>query len=183
MSASAHRGVMTGSRLARRTNSGEPLATLPRIPRSGFAHVLVLGGNDEQRDFVARTYHAESPVRQGPFVRVDCRADEPRLEAALRCWLSCSNARSAENPLRAVERGTLFLDHIESLSAGAQRRLLEFVRCIADGSCPSWAGRLTTGSSVALDDGVSGGDFSPPLFDCLDKVRVALGVSSPGVAA
>jgi hypothetical protein len=77
----------------------------------------------------------------------------------------------------------LFLDFIEFLGADTQRQLLAFVRGIADGACHTWAGRLTSGSAESLDEVADGGKLLPTLFDCLDKVRVSLGVSSAGEAA
>lgn len=166
--------------MERWTVRGPLPSTLLRLHRHSFMHVLVMGGSDERRAAVALAFHRESPLRAGPFVRVDCAQEEPLLEAALDCWLSAVARHAAGNPLLAAERGTLFLDRVDGLGVAAQRRLLAFLRAVGSGACPSWAGRITAGSPNPVEEAVVGGRFLPALFDCLDKVRVVLGVARSG---
>jgi len=155
--------------------SGPRPSALLRLHRHSLAHVLVMGGTAERRAAMARAFHVESPLRAGPFLCVDCGHDEPAVQRAIRCWLSSIDRHSSDNPLRASERGTLFLDRIEELSEETQRLLLALVRAHASGVSDAWAGRLATGSAVELERAVAGGRFLSSLFDCLDKVRIVLG--------
>lgn len=153
-------------------------STLLRMHRDDRTHVLVTGGTAERRAAVARAFHDESPVCSGPLLIVDCRTQAVRLDEALDCWLSILLRDSPDNPLRPAERGTLFLDHVDSLSALQQRRVLAFARALSDGALAHWAGRLTTGSAHPLEAAVANGRLMPELFDCLDQIRIALAPSS-----
>ncbi len=146
--------------------------------RDDRTHLLLTGGTAVRRATVARAFHDESPVRCGPLLSVDCSTDAGRLDEALTCWLSVLRRDSPQNPLRAAERGTLFLDHIDLLEPPTQRRVLAFARALGDGALALWAGRLTTGSAIALEGAVARGGFLPELFDCLDQVRISLAPAS-----
>lgn len=154
-------------------------STLLRMHRDDRTHVLVTGGTASRRAAVARAFHDESPVRSGPLFILDCSRDTTRLDEALACWLSVVRRDSPDNPLRAVERGTLFLDQIDQLDHRLQRRLLGFACALSDGTLAQWAGRLTTGSTRTLEEAVAGGRLLPALFDCLDQVRIALAPVHP----
>ena len=61
-----------------------PGPVLPR--RRTLTNVLIIGGTSGQREQVARTFHRESPLSGGPFVREDCVADQEPLRLALQAW-------------------------------------------------------------------------------------------------
>ncbi len=153
-------------------------STLLRMHRDDRTHVLVTGGTAERRAAVARAFHDQSPVCSGPLLVVDCSTQAARLDEALDCWLSILHRDSPDNPLRAAELGTLFLDHVETLAPLQQRRLLAFARALSDGALAHWAGRLTTGCTHPLEGAGAGGSLLPELFDCLDQVRITLAPSS-----
>lgn len=138
---------------------------------------MVVGGTADRRDQVARAFHRESPLHDGPFVNVDCGQEEERLRSALQGWLE-PGAAAEPNPYRAAERGTLYLDQVERLSADSQRLLLVLARRlgggpITGGDAPC-AGRLVTGNPNGLAEAVAAGRFMPELLDALDRVRVQL---------
>jgi two-component system C4-dicarboxylate transport response regulator DctD len=154
-----------------------PPTQLIHLHRLDLLTVLVLGGRDAARREIAYRFHAASVVRRGPFVAVHCGRDEAQLQCALEAWTS-GRSVSAISPLLAAERGTLFLDAIESLSSDLQRLLLVFVhRCIeplpGETSAP-WIGRLVAGNSELLSSAVARGRFLPALYDSIDKIRVDL---------
>ena len=163
-----------------------PHAGLLRLHRRSLINVLVMGASALDREQVARAFHHESPLRSGPFVRVDCATDEERLCRALHCWMSGA-FDSSNSSLMVAERGTLFLENIDKLSSRAQRLLLTFVshyagsRQFTDGV--SWGGRLVVGSEVHLGDQVIEARFLEPLYDCLDKARIELEDSWQGGVA
>jgi len=136
-----------------------------------------------QRDRVARTFHNESPLRAGPFVSVDCGADQDRLRQALRAWTS-SGSSSPTNPFQDAEEGTLYLERVEDMPPDTQPFLLALAlrlqgELIGETGWPC-AGRLVAGNPHPLTVAVSEGRFDPCLYDALGKVQVDLG---PGVPA
>mgnify|MGYP001607020996 CR=1 FL=1 len=166
-----------------------PPARLIRLHRHSLTNVLVVGGTAERREQVARSFHHESPLRAGAFVRVDCTREEDRLRAALQEWTAAATTAigSDMNPFRPAEQGTLYLDPVEHLSPDTQRLLLALARRLhgeavgsADGPC---AGRLVTGNPRGLSAAVSEGYFMAALYDALDKVRVELETAAPGTPA
>jgi DNA-binding NtrC family response regulator len=168
------------------TESDFPAAGLARLQREGLTSVMVVGGSTERRDQVARAFHRESPLHDGPFVSVDCGHDEERLRAALTAWLEPDSA-AEPNPYRAAERGTLYLDQVERLSPDSQRLLLALARRlgggpITGGDAPC-AGRLITGNPNGLAEAVAAGRFMSELLDALDRVRVQLEASPHGESA
>ena len=143
---------------------------------------MVVGGTADRRVQVARAFHRESPLRDGPFVSVDCEREEEQLRAALLDWTGAASG-SEPNPYRAAERGTLFLDQVERLSPDSQRLLLALARRlggpVGGGDAPC-AGRLVTGNPAGLAEAVASGRFMPALLDALDRVRVQLEPAPPG---
>lgn len=162
-----------------------PTARLLPFQRKALTHVLIMGGQSDERRSVALAVHAESPLRSGSFVAVDCAAEESRLCRALNAWMTDS-FDSSDPSLMAATRGTLFLDHIDALSLRTQRQLLAFVTHRAGAGTPleaRWGGRLISGSGADLDDLAWSGRFLMPLFDCLDKARLSLDQVHQGGAA
>lgn len=169
MAASLHK--VPGEELESWVARGPRPSTLLRQNRNSLTPVLVQGGTAERRATMARAFHEQSPVHAGTFSALDCRHDEALLASALRCWLSVIERSSPANPLRACSHGTLFLDHIESLSRETQR-LLHLLLCHRDES--AGCARLTVGSHTDLDEAVANGAFLPELLDSVDKIRIAL---------
>jgi DNA-binding NtrC family response regulator len=155
-----------------------PPASLIHLHRHSLTTVLVLGGDEEKREFLARAFHRESALHSGPFVAVNCEQQIELLMDSVQAWVSAEHARDVI-PLHAAERGTLFVDAIERLPFGAQRLLLVLARRMndaADGETtgPS-PGRLIVGNARDLCDAVAEQRFLPALYDAVDKVRVDLG--------
>jgi len=180
------RTTLLRSRPAREAAPSPPRRLL-RLHRHSLSHVLVLGGRADERARAALAFHRTSPLRLGPFVRVECGRDEARVVLSLRSWLAGGEAAAGACPLRAAERGMLFLDDVDRLSTPAQRLLLAFVARRLDptrGADPdSWGGRLAAGTAENLDFAAARGTFLPALYDCLDKVRIELDGLRHGGAA
>lgn len=164
---------------------GRRSARLQPFHRHGLTHVLILGGDAGDRRATALTIHAESLLRSGPLVSLDCATEADRLARALDAWMTDSTD-SSDLSLMAAERGTLFLDRVERLPDTAQARLLAFVAHRAGAMTTldrRWGGRLICGSGDDLDALARSGRFLLPLLDCLDKVRVSLEPARRGGAA
>ncbi len=154
-------------------------SALLELHRHSLLNVLVLGGTPEARARVARAFHDRSPLRTGPFVAVDAAREEGLVRDALLDWLQFDESLTG-NPLRASERGTLFLDNVEALSGGTQRLLLALGLAATRGNGCEWRGRLISGATTQLGRLTRAGRFQAALFDVLDKVRIEL-TPQPGV--
>lgn len=169
-------------RSKQRGAAAKPPACLLRLHRHSLASILVTGGTAREREAMARAFHHTSPLRDRPFMTLDCGRDEATLRRALRSWFMSASGLVEPNPLREVGGGTLFLDRLERLAAQAQQQLLVLARCIQDGLGAEenpMPARLAAGSaSLLLDDAAK--RVAPGLLDYLDKIRVEVGATVAG---
>jgi len=95
------------------------------------AAVLILGESGTGKELVARTIHAASPRRDGPFEPIDCGAlPESLVESELFGYEKGAFTGATARKHGRIERahgGTLFLDEIGELTAAAQSKLLRFL--------------------------------------------------------
>jgi len=168
-------------RSKRQGAAAKPPARLLHLHRHGVVSVLVTGGAACERESMARAFHQASPLRNRPFMTLDCGRDESTLRRALQGWLLPARGLPIPNPLRDVEGGTLFLDRLERLSAPAQQQLLVLAHRIqgGPGTTLNMPARLAAGSAAPLLDD-SPKEIAPELLDCLDKIRVEVGVAVAG---
>ncbi|MGB8991248.1 MAG: sigma 54-interacting transcriptional regulator [Desulfobaccales bacterium] len=92
------------------------------------ASVIIYGESGTGKELVARAIHNLSPHRQGPYIRVNCKAlQESLLETEL--FGPGHGAFSGAEPTRlghfeAAHGGDIFLDEVADLSLGIQAKLL-----------------------------------------------------------
>jgi DNA-binding NtrC family response regulator len=156
------------------TTATEREFRLIRLHRNSFSHVLITGGTAGERERLALAFHRGGPLRRGPFVRLEAGRDEERLRCALEHALSAVTCERPDNPLRASEGGTLYVDRVSRLALTTQRVLLKVLASLpaaVNGPC---FGRLAVGSEEPLEAAAAAGRFHPALFDILDKIRVEL---------
>jgi len=95
------------------------------------ATVLIRGESGTGKELVARAIHQASPRAKGPFAPVDCTAlPEHLIESELYGYEAgaFTGATSAKpGRIEQASGGTLLLDEIGELSAGAQAKLLRFL--------------------------------------------------------
>ncbi|MBX3158407.1 MAG: sigma-54-dependent Fis family transcriptional regulator [Deltaproteobacteria bacterium] len=90
--------------------------------------VLITGPNGAGKEKVAEIVQANSAVREGPFVTLNCGALPSELieaelfGAEVGAYTGASRAR--EGKFESADGGTLFLDEIGNLSANGQMKLL-----------------------------------------------------------
>ena len=100
---------------------------LPAVARAQRT-TLISGPTGSGKDVVARSLHAQSLRRSHPFVAVHCAAlPDTLVEAemfghARGAFTGATHARPGL--IRSAAAGTIFLDEIDSLPAGAQAKLL-----------------------------------------------------------
>ncbi len=95
------------------------------------ASVIIYGESGTGKEFVARAIHNLSPRRQGPYIRVNCKAlQESLLETEL--FGPGSGAFSEAEPthpghFEAAHGGDIFLDEVADLSPTIQAKLLRVI--------------------------------------------------------
>jgi DNA-binding NtrC family response regulator len=105
-------------------------ARLPAVARAQRT-TLISGPTGAGKDVVARTLHAQSLRRARPFVTIHCAAlPDTLVEAEMfghsrGAFTGATQARAGL--IRSAAGGTIFLDEIDSLPAGAQAKLLRFL--------------------------------------------------------
>ena len=96
------------------------------------ATVLLQGESGTGKELAARAIHARAPLKNGPFVAINCGAiPEPLLEGEL-----FGSERGAytgayvqrKGKLEMAAGGTLFLDEIGEMSLPLQVKLLRFLQ-------------------------------------------------------
>ena len=95
---------------------------------SNDASVIIFGESGTGKELVARAIHDLSPHRQGPYIRVNCKAlQESLLDTEL--FGPGHGAFSGAEPIRrghfeAAHGGDIFLDEVADLSLSIQAKLL-----------------------------------------------------------
>jgi DNA-binding NtrC family response regulator len=124
---------------------------------------------------VAYAFHEAGPLRNGPFVYVDCRRDEPRLRSALQACFSRAASEGGHDVVLAAWGGTLYLDHITGLRPATQKLVMWVLDRAGGDGADSWPLRLGAGDDQDPAIAVKDGTFLRGLHDALDKIRVDLG--------
>jgi len=158
------------------------LDQLPAIAASPST-VLILGETGTGKELVARTIHALSPRRRGPFVAVNCGAFPDTLLASelfgykQGAFTDAKKDRAGRFAL--AKCGTLFLDDIEAMSPAMQVHLLRvlqehtFEPVGATRSEKSEA-RVILDSNEDLSAMVLKGTFRKDLYHRINVARVEL---------
>jgi DNA-binding NtrC family response regulator len=143
------------------------------------AKVLITGESGVGKDLVARTIHAHSSRRTGPFVAVNCAGfTESLLESELFGHVRGSFTgayRDKLGQLQLAHRGTLFLDEVGEMSLRMQAMLLrvlengEIQPIGADRPVGRVDVRIISATNRDLDDAVAARQFRE---DLLYRLRV-----------
>ena len=145
--------------------------------------VLITGPNGSGKERVAAVVHANSGVRRGPFVAVNCGALPSELiEAEL--FGAESGAYTGANKARAgrfdaADGGTLFLDEIGNLSLGGQMKLLRVLdtgafQRLGSNQTRQVKVRVLSATNADLRAMVQAGSFREDLFYRLNVIEVRL---------
>ncbi|MEZ4313836.1 MAG: sigma 54-interacting transcriptional regulator [Polyangiaceae bacterium] len=153
-----------------------------RVARAAIA-VLIVGETGTGKELVARYLHENSPRATSPMVAVNCAAI-PRelLESTLfghekGAFTGATQAR--RGVFEAADKGTVFLDEVGELSAGAQAALLRVlesktvVRVGSTGEVPV-AVRIVAATHRDLDAMAEQGQFRSDLLFRLNSVVIEI---------
>jgi transcriptional regulator with PAS, ATPase and Fis domain len=145
--------------------------------------VLITGANGAGKEKIAELIHANSALKQKPFVRVNCAAlPADLIEAEL--FGAEAGAYTGANKTRigrfeAADGGTLFLDEIGTLSYAGQTKLLrvlqtgEFERL---GSVDTMRVkvRVISATNANLPELIETGEFREDLYYRLNVIELHL---------
>jgi DNA-binding NtrC family response regulator len=147
------------------------------------ACVLITGESGTGKEMVARTLHALSPRRQGPFVAINCAAlPETLIESELFGHEKGSFTGASERRAGCFElaqHGTLLLDEIGEMPMPTQAKLL---RILEDSKVRRLGGkaefevdvRLVAATNKVPEEAVHGGHLREDLFYRLNVFHVHL---------
>jgi DNA-binding NtrC family response regulator len=158
------------------------LALACQVARSELP-VLVTGPNGAGKEKIAEIVHANSPVRGGPFVALNCGALPGELiEAELfgsEAGAYTGAQRAREGKFEAADGGTLFLDEIGTLPPAGQVTLL---RVLETGAFQRLGGnrerqvkvRIVSATNADLRALIRSGQFREDLFYRLNAIELVL---------
>ncbi|GAB1596959.1 sigma-54-dependent transcriptional regulator [Lysobacter claricitrinus] len=143
--------------------------------------VLITGPNGAGKEKFAEIVHANSAVKEGPFVALNCGALPSELiEAELfgaEAGAYTGANRAREGKFEAADGGTLFLDEIGTLPPAGQVKLL---RVLETGRFERLGGnrertvkvRVVSATNADLHAMIAAGQFRQDLFYRLNAVEV-----------
>jgi two-component system response regulator GlrR len=155
---------------------------IPAVAASG-APVLISGETGTGKELVARAVHYLSPRAESPFVAVNCGSlPETLLEDELfgheRGAFTNADVRR-EGLIEQAEKGTLFLDEVDTLAAKAQ---VDLLRVLQDGKYRAIGSsrekeanvRIVAATNIAPDILLSSGNFRADLYYRLCVFSISL---------
>jgi DNA-binding NtrC family response regulator len=145
--------------------------------------VLITGPNGAGKERIAAIVHANSPVRRGPFVAVNCGALPGELiEAELfgadaGAYTGANKAR--EGRFELADGGTLFLDEIGNLPLPGQMKLLRVLETgqferLGSGRTRQVKVRVVSATNADLKAMIAAGTFREDLYYRLNVIDVNL---------
>jgi DNA-binding NtrC family response regulator len=195
--AGSHAGLRAEKRTLERQLSykgalGELVGTSPRMQEifallqqagPSRACVLITGESGTGKELVARTIHALSPRRQGPFFAINCAAlPETLIESELFGHEKGSFTGASERRagcFEVAQHGTLLLDEIGEMPMGTQAKLL---RILEDSKVRRLGGktefevdvRVVAATNKVPEEAVRGGHLREDLYYRLNVFHIHL---------
>ncbi|NGY04164.1 sigma-54-dependent transcriptional regulator [Solimonas terrae] len=145
--------------------------------------VLITGPNGAGKERIAQIVHANSAVRDGPFIAVNCGALPSELiEAELfgaEAGAYTGANRAREGRFEAADGGTLFLDEIGNLPLSGQVKLLRVLETgqferLGSSRTRQVKVRVLSATNAELAKLIADGGFRQDLYYRLNLIEVAL---------
>src|SRR5579862_6148231 len=195
--AGSHAGLLADKRnlerqLSYKGSLGEMVGTSPKMQEifsllqqagPSKACVLITGESGTGKEMVARTIHALSPRRQGPFIAINCAAlPETLIESELFGHEKGSFTGASERRAGCFElaqHGTLLLDEIGEMPLPTKAKLL---RILEDSKVRRLGGktefevdvRLVAATNKVPDEAIRGGNLREDLYYRLNVFHIHL---------
>jgi DNA-binding NtrC family response regulator len=153
-----------------------------RVARADIP-VLITGPNGAGKERIAEIVHANSRVRGGPFVAVNCGAIPADLvEAELfgaEAGAYTGATRAREGRFQLADGGTLFLDEVGNLPISGQIKLLRVLETgqfepLGSGHTRTTRVRIVSATNADLPALIRGGRFREDLYYRLNAIEIAL---------
>jgi two-component system nitrogen regulation response regulator NtrX len=141
--------------------------------------VLIFGENGTGKELVARSIHAQSLRKNGPFVEVNCAAiPEELIESELFGHVKgafTGAVATRKGKFEAADGGTLFLDEVGDMSLKTQAKVLRALqeqKVVAVGSAEgvSVDCRIIAATNKDLEREIAAGNFRDDLFFRLNVI-------------
>jgi DNA-binding NtrC family response regulator len=145
--------------------------------------VLITGPNGAGKERIAEIVHANSRVRGGPFVAINCGAIPAELvEAELfgaEAGAYTGATRAREGRFQLADGGTLFLDEVGNLPIGGQVKLLRVLETgqfepLGSGQTRATRVRIVSATNADLPALIRTGRFREDLYYRLNAIEIAL---------
>jgi DNA-binding NtrC family response regulator len=162
--------------------TGSVLQLAGQIARSDLP-VLVTGPNGSGKERIAEIVHANSSVRNGPFVALNCGAlPADLIEAELfgaEAGAYTGANRAREGKFEAADGGTLFLDEIGTLPLAGQVKLLRVLETgrfqrLGSNREREVKVRVVSATNADLPALIAAGHFREDLFYRLNAIELRL---------
>lgn len=145
--------------------------------------VLITGANGSGKEKIAELVQANSPLKDKPFIKVNCGAlPADLIEAEL--FGAEAGAYTGANKARigrfeAADGGTLFLDEIGNLSYSGQTKLLRVLQTgqferLGSVNTLQVNVRVISATNSNLHEAIQGGSFREDLFYRLNVIELPL---------
>src|ERR1700730_8636600 len=153
-----------------------------RVAR-GDVRVLITGPNGAGKERIAQIVHANSSIRGGPFVAINCGAIPSELIEAELCgaeagaYTGASRARTGR--FEAANGGTLFLDEIGDLPLAGQVKLLRVLETgqfemLGSSKTRTSQVRIVSATNADLPALIREGRFREDLYYRLNVIDIAV---------
>ncbi len=145
--------------------------------------VLILGESGTGKELVARTIHFSGPLRDRPFIPVDCGSLVPTLiESELFGYVKgafTGAQHSKEGLLSIADGGTVFLDEIAELPVDLQAKLLRAIqekeiRAVGSTRSTTINVRILAATNRDLEHAVAQGSFRRDLYFRLNVLTLRI---------
>ena len=153
-----------------------------RVARAAVP-VLITGPNGSGKERIAEVLHANSDVRNGPWIAVNCGALPAELIEAELFGAEAGAFTGARHTrigrFEAANGGTIFLDEIGNLSFAGQMKLLRVLESgkferVGSNATQTVKIRIISATNADLREMIRQGTFREDLFYRIDVVEIAV---------
>lgn len=175
-----HEGRVQFSDMVGHSAAFTEVVSKARRAADSIVPILIEGEGGSGKELLAQAIHGSGKRSGRPFVSINASAMAPdALEVALLGRAASGRLAASMGKIAEADGGTLFIKHVDALSAGLQRRLLAVLQ--SDKVQPLGADmaqpvniRVILSASQPLADMVRRGEFCPELYRYISQFPLQL---------